>query len=328
MSLAHPDELPRLEAALRDDPNSLDLREKVLEACSGDPKLHGSDIQVETILWFVRNHPENLNCRIPFTSINPEVAPEAYDTIRKAWMDRVAASPRDGLILRGAAAFVAAGDIDEAVQLLRKAVEAHPTDAEARVDLGRATRDPGERLTHFIQARDLGSTQPNLAVWIATSAAGARDWRTAECEGRALLRRVAALRDEHGDRLDWKEAGHELRRRAVETTGDTEKARELVRAIAEHANKKHWAHTVLGLVALGREDTEEAVTQLRASAAVRPDHRLSAYGPSHGLVYEVCKSGLWDAAEEYLQAWVRMVETPWLMEWLEAVRRRELPHEE
>jgi hypothetical protein len=64
-------------------------------------------------------------------------------------------------------------------------------------------------------------------------------------------------------------------------------AAELTDAIAQHAYRKHWGHSVLGLLACRCDELDTAVSHLIASADVRPDYRLSSYGPSLDLLREI-----------------------------------------
>jgi hypothetical protein len=52
-----------------------------------------------------------------------------------------------------------------------------------------------------------------------------------------------------------------------------------VDAHSQHSYRKHWAQTVLGLLACRNGDVDRAVSHLRESAKVRPEYRLSSYGP-------------------------------------------------
>ena len=51
------------------------------------------------------------------------------------------------------------------------------------------------------------------------------------------------------------------------------------------------------------EDLDRAVSDLRVSADVRPDYRLSSSGPSLDPVREVCAGGRWEEGLDYLRVW-------------------------
>ena len=110
------------------------------------------------------------------------------------------------------------------------------------------------------------------------------EYTKAERAAGELMQLVNEARARFGERLDWLDEGRALWRRAKETTGSDDAAGELTDAIAQHAYRKHWGHTVLGLLACRSGDLDTAVGHLLASAEVRPDYRLSSYGPSLDLL--------------------------------------------
>jgi hypothetical protein len=102
-------------------------------------------------------------------------------------------------------------------------------------------------------------------------------------------------------------------------------ARKLVSAIGDYANRRHWSHTTLGVLAARRGDVSLAKAQLRDSAAVRGDHRLSSYGPSLLLASELCALGEWDAAADYLETCAAFWNPEPLREWVRQLRERQMP---
>lgn len=128
-----------------------------------------------------------------------------------------------------------------------------------------------------------------------------------------------------GDKLDWPERGAEFWKRARSVAADDEAKSELVDAHSQHSYRKHWAHTVLGLLACRNDDVDRAVSHLRASADVRPEYRLSSYGPSLDLVREVCTRGRWDEGLKYLRVWEDAWDDPRLREWIAAVEEHRIP---
>jgi hypothetical protein len=175
------------------------------------------------------------------------------------------------------------------------------------------------------RAAALGETSPNLLVWIAKAAFEAGDLAKAERAARELMTLVHDARLRFGDKLEWPERGTDLWRRAKATCGSSAAAHELTDAIAQHAYRLHWAHTILGLLAADSGDIDQAVVHLRASANIRSDYRLSAYGPALDLLRTVCTHGRWDAGLEYLQAWEKVWADDRVKAWLAAVREQRLP---
>jgi Flp pilus assembly protein TadD len=281
--------------------------------------------RLELIEWFLQHNPRNLVCTTPFMRVNPETAPEAYRRLKARWLKLVAGSPTDSQLVRGAAAFVAAESLDEGARLLRAALEQKPDDAKLWLDLGRMSQEPSERLAAFEKARDAGETLPNLLVWIATTSFKAGDYVKAEQAAGELMQLVDEARTRFGDKLDWPERGAEFWKRARSASADDQSASELVDAHSQHSYRKHWAQTVLGLLACRNRDVDRAVSHLRESANVRPEYRLSSYGPSLDLVREVCARGRWDEGLQYLRVWEDAWDDPRLREWIAAVEEHRIP---
>ena len=101
--------------------------------------------------------------------------------------------------------------------------------------------------------------------------------------------------------------------------------RALTSAITDHAHRKHWAHTTLGVIAARRGNVAEARAHLRESAAVVGDHRLSSYGPSFLLARELCTLGEWNAVADYLEACAAFWNPEPLRGWVQQLREREMP---
>jgi hypothetical protein len=319
------DDFARLESEVEKNQTSEAAREKLLEALSADPERFDDPRRFELIEWFLEHNPRNSLCTTPFMRVNPETAPEAYGKLKARWLALVADAPADLQLARGAAAFVAAESLDEGKRLLKAAIAHKPDDAKLWLDLGRMSQDPGERLAAFEKARDAGETLPNLLVWIAKTSFEAGQYEKSQLAAGELMQLVDEARAHFGDKLDWPERGAEFWKRARSVAADDEAASELVDAHSQHSYRKHWAHTVLGLLACRNDDVDRAVSHLRASADVRPEYRLSSYGPSLDLVREVCARGRWDEGLKYLRVWEDAWDDPRLREWIAAVEEHRIP---
>jgi hypothetical protein len=322
------DDFARLESEVEKNPTSEVARENLLEALSADPERFDDPRRFELLEWFLEHNPQHSICSTPFMRVSPESAPGAYARLKARWLALVADVPADPQLVRGAAAFVAAESLDEGKRLLKSALAQTPGDPKLWLDLGRMSQDPAERLAAFEKARDAGETLPNLPVWIAKTSFEAGQYDKSELAARELMRLVDEARARFGDKLDWPERGAELWKRARSASADDEAAAELVDAHSQHSYRKHWAQTVLGLLACRNDDVDRAVSHLRASGDVRPDYRLSSYGPSLDLVREVCAGGRWVEGLEYLRLWKGVWDHPRLGEWITAVEERRLPEPE
>lgn len=324
MHLPNEDDIARLERAILDEPTSVEARAGLLEAMSVSGRLNDPR-RFELIKWFLQHDPKHEICFTPYMQVDPAAAPEVYQSLKADWLVLASNVSSDAQLTRAAAAFVAAESRSEATRILRMGIDRFPQDAKLWLDLGRTVEDPAEQLDAYDRARDLGENSPNLLVWIAASAVKAGAEERAQRAAAELMRLVGDARSEFGDRLDWPERGTALWRRAKEACRTDEDARELTRAIAHYAYRKHWGHTVLGLLASRRGDVDGAVAHLRASAEVHPDHRLFAYGPSLELVRELCSRGRWDDGLAYLRDWERIWGDSRVHEWIAAVNERRLP---
>jgi GNAT superfamily N-acetyltransferase len=326
LQLHHDEELAALESELIHDPDSYELRERLVSAYAENRETFRDPRRIDHIRWFIRNHPGGVVCRTPFVHVYPDELPDVYAALKEDWLHALAARPADADVVRAAANFLALSDREAALQLLREVVERDPGNGSLRVELGRFSIDLSERLAHFQAGRTLGADDaPNLLVWIAETAAQAADYITAERTALELLASVEEMRAKYGERLDWPDSGEALWTRALGESASRAAASVLVDAISESAYRQHWAHTVLGLVAHARGDIDAAVTHLHDSARLHPDYRLSAYGPSIELARALCVEGRWSEATAYFVRWQEIWEDERAAQWTGQTSRRELP---
>ncbi|MEO8183858.1 MAG: hypothetical protein ABI895_33965 [Deltaproteobacteria bacterium] len=317
-------DLHTLEQRLRAEPESEELRKEILSACL-TPGLEGSALRIRHVAEYLRRFPRGIFARCPFTHIDPVAFPEAFRLVEEIWLAAHSAHPNDPAIARGIALYVAAADRQRAAGLLREALRCHPGDVHAWLDLGRVAPESTERLRALLEARRLGAAQTNLLAWIARAALETGELAVAMGAGNELLSLVREARLAHGEKLDWTERGNACWEKARSSCTDDATARILVKAIGDHANRKHWGHTALGVVALRNGDVVAAREHLLHSAAVVGEPRLSSYGPSFLLARELCARGEWRSVSEYLHACEAFWETELLLHWQEQLERQELP---
>jgi hypothetical protein len=317
-------DLHRLDERLRAEPESEELRKEILSACL-TPELEGSALRIRHVAEYVRRFPRGIFARCPFTHINPVTFPEAFQLVEEIWLDQHSQHPNDPAIARGIALYVAAADRELAAVILRETLSINCSDVHAWLDLGRVAPEPTERLRALLEARRLGAAQTNLLAWIARAALETGDLAAALDAGTELLSLVRQARLAHGDELDCLERGAARWERARSRCADDAEARLLVKAIADHANHKHWGHTALGVVALRNGDVQAAREHLLHSAHVVGEPRLSSYGPSFLLARELCVKGDWEPVSDYLSACQAFWQPEPLEHWREQVQRRELP---
>lgn len=314
-----------LEAALALDSESLELRERLLELYASATEPEPVQRRMGHIRWFISRHPENFLCRTPFLHFDHEAHPEDYSACLALWREATASQPGSSDIVQGLALFLSLSDREGAVGVLETALKASPNDAGLWLELGRLSREPGQRLIAFSRARDNGSNHPNLRVWEAKAAVDAGEQELAVKLGEELLAQVRVLREEFGEKLDWVERGRALWERAAAEVGDKVNARALTRAIADAAYLKHWAHTVLGLASCAKAEIDRAEDHLLLSGRVTPDHRLGAYGPSLDLVHALCLRERRDVPLRFLRDWRSVAPNDEVALWIEKLEKGELP---
>ena len=320
-----PPEIEELELQLQSEPDSCSLHEQLLWKYFEDAKLHEHPRRIEYICWYVISFPRNYLCRSPVVLVDPAFSPEGFKAVEAEWLQLLADNPYDAEVARGAANFFCVSDRSRSMEILRRIIAIDPNQVKVWTDLGRYSTDPIERLIFFQEARGRGSTHSNLVVWIGRTAIEAGEFATAEAAGLELLALVHAARAEHGDKLDWQGKSAAIWARAFDATGDRESASRLAKAISAHAFHKHWGHTVLGLVALHRDDVNAALDHLRESGSVVSDPRLSSYGPSFTLAKELCLRGERAGVADYLRACESFWADDRLQIWRKMVESQQLP---
>lgn len=316
--------IDRLEEQLKREPGAKPVLEQLLFAYASEKTWNGPR-RVEHIVEYVRQYPRDSWARTPLVSFKRENLPEGWRRVEQEWQRHLQGHPFDCQIARGFALFLAESDWRRALDLLRSVAPANRDDPDLTTDMGRICQEPKERLEFFRRARELGASQPNLLVWIACSSLDADDLDEAERTAQRLLELAAEARVVHGHRLDWRERSQEFWNKALAECGDQAAAHRLVRAHSDHANHKHWGHTVNGVVALRRGDTATALEHLEHSSEVRGNPRLSSYGPSFRLARELVRVEQWDAVAAYLEACRQFWDSALLDSWIDDLRHRRIP---
>ena len=309
------------------DPESEPLRSELLFAYCGRPELHGDPRRIEHVRWYVERFGHYATCRSPMTAVDSKVYAEGHHVVLRQWELLHVRDPRDADIVRGLAEFLCGSDRERAISLLRDHLDHDQTCAGVWLDLGGMAREPAERLRCLQRALLLGHDNPNLQVWIGKAALDADDHDTAASTAQDLLAQNAEARAKFGDKLDWTEEGNDLWERArAAYNGDREAASSLVTAISCTAYQKHWAHTIKGLLAVHQGRLQEAAEDLRRSAEVARDCRLSSYGPSMDLADALCQAEMWEPVSSYLQACSEFWQDPRLERWQEKVGGKHRPN--
>lgn len=323
-SIPLPLEIQELERQTLEHPNSEWRQSRLLGAfCTVDLQRHPR--RLELILDFVARFPRSHAARSPIVHTDANADPEAFQAIEALWLRLRAEHAGDPELVVGHAALVANADRSRSTGILRAAIERLPENAELWTELGRVVPEPSERLDALLKARDLGSSQPNLLVWIGQAAIEVGRTDEVFRIGRELTARASQTRDTVHVPVAWDDTEHDAWTRiraALEHSPDWQR---LVGACAQYANDTHWAHTFLGLVAAEQGQLSEAGKHLLDSAKVWAEPRLSSYGPSFLLARKLCHAGLWKEVEGYLIECINIWDDEILDEWIEEVRNERMP---
>lgn len=316
--------LQALEEQLAADPESESLREKILFEYLG-PGLTGEPRRIHHAVEYIRRFPRTVVARAPYVHVHQSTFPAAFAQLDDEWRRLRAEHPGDPELAQGHAALLGPCDNDRAVSVLNAALAHHPEHPGLWLELGRICFHPARRLSALQKARALGVSTTNLLPWLATAALAADDLTAATDAAAELLALVAEARAAYGEKLDWPERDQDLRARAISASDSKASAQALIWAISDHAYRKHWAHTTLGVIAARQGDLAKAREHLRESAAIVHDYRLSSYGPSFLLARELCARNEWNAVADYLEACKTFWDTEPLQDWLQQVRAQQTP---
>ncbi len=325
MSIGDPSEIPELAAGLAADPDSRQLRERLLEATAHEGDHASSLLRIESILWLIRNDPGSHYCRTPFVLVSPHDR-VAYNRVKDAWTEQLDQKQGAPDVLRGAAQLVARESRSEGRSLLNRAAELAPHDASIEIDLGLMCESPSDRFRHFSRASELGSAHENLPVWTALAAAEASE-PIAAALAQNVVDLAAAAAAAAGPAATWQETGRDLWLKAREASSSDADARALTRSITRLAYYTHWGYTILGMLAVERGDVVAAAEHLDASLPVPHDFRLDAYGPAPHLVRALCSAGEFQPPERFLRGWLAFSPHARPRAWLVAVEQRRVPAE-
>ncbi len=291
-------EAATLEARLLDNPQDLRARAQLVgyyhTGRRANPRRH-----TEHVLWFIRNAPESEVLDSGPARITPMFDADGYLEAKRTWQRLVREEPENVTILRHAAGFHAPSETALAAALLRQAEDLQPSNPDWALELaglewrearrfpeGRDPAGAARALVHFERAYDLSGAvdRVDLLPDLALAAFASGEPDKARVHALAMLEAAPDRRD-RGDPL-------------------------------------HYGNLVLGHIALGANDLEEARARLLAAGRTgrlpiersgAPDMSLAKALLQRGesgavLEYlELCLD-FWVEGEERLRDWIVLVE--------------------
>jgi hypothetical protein len=268
-------EAVEIDRALDAAPENLELRVKRLGYLCHRRLPRGLDV-----LWLAEHHPEvDL---AGFACVEPEVEPEQYGRIREVWDAHLQARPDHPAILRRAAMFAEfGGDLDYAERLYRQGARIEPEQSRWSADVGRVLLQRSSELP--------GGARQTLA-----DAALAEFERAYAIETWSLSKHILLLEIAKAAVV----AG--ARERAIEAAKEALGEAPVYEGTGQYGNTLHWAHIVLGSVALLDGQIADASAMLIRAGRIPGSPQLDSFGPDLVLAQRLLDHGDRHAVETYL----------------------------
>lgn len=279
-----------LEEQLKTTPDNLAAREKLIDyyfqAGITSPAPNLEQKRQQHVLWVIEHHPDAGIAGEPEAMIMP-IGPagdmQAYERGKQLWLEQAQKHPGDKRVLRNAAHFFSLFDAKTARDLLQKAFDLDPGDAETASSLAES----------FEQERILAHSPE---------------------EKTALSQKALSIRERALQNADAENRFYELGDIAEDSfeAGDTTKARgyalELLQSSENfksnwnYGNAVHAGNTVLGQVALQQGDVPAADNYLLEAGKTPGSPQLDSFGPDMKLAKELLEKGERDTVLTYLQS--------------------------
>jgi tetratricopeptide (TPR) repeat protein len=289
-------EARNLERILAGNSDDLMARTKLLAYYfrNGSASAEASQYHQKHVFWIIKNRPDAGIAGLPECRINPAASKEGYAQAKQLWMEHIQSHLQDVRVLDNAAKFFFASEKELAEECLKQAQKLEPNNPLWSERLG-----------------SLYKLQGKYAQSLA-------EFEKAQRDDTCNLTRFFRLT--------------ELTRTAFES-GEIEKARQdadqLLQEIKRFptnwnvGNAIHYAHSVLGCIALKKGDVAGAKEHLLQSGAVRWSPQLSSVGPSMVLAKELLQkgeketvlkyfrfcNGFWDSKGHRLEEWTEQVKS-------------------
>ncbi|WP_437916113.1 hypothetical protein WME73_14905 [Sorangium sp. So ce302] len=296
-----------LETHLLKSPNDVEVRVKLLGFYFRNQDDDTRRRRIDHVRWLIAHHPEI--CLAAFARIAPHECPDAYNEGKRLWLSAVSNHPNDPAILRNAGRFLSIEDRDLAEELYRRGTTVEPD-----------TSDWRELLGGLCFLSSIGATSREERVRLAREALA--EYEAALTLERSALgafgilidiARVAVLSE------NYERAAEAAERLLSDATDHVD--------TFEYGNAMHYAHVVLGKVAMARSDSTSAVEHLQAAGEVRGSPQLNTFGPDFELASQLFSIGHRGAVLSYIDGCKRFWESgaSVLEKWVLAIERGETP---
>lgn len=297
----------KLEADLKDEPNDLAARTKLLGyyMMSRFQSSKARTARQEHVLWIIEHRPDS-EIAGSEARLDPVMEPEAYGKARLLWLNHVKADGPNTAILGNAAGFFLLHDRDRAEEFLKKAQTLEPDNPHWP-----------ERLGRLYQLKMVsGDGRVNVETAKKALAAYQRAFdKTDGSERLSLLEDLARTALHAGELQKAEKYAIELLDAAVEGI-----------ARWDYGNAVHHGNLVLGRVALRKDDIEKAEHYLLLAGKTPGSPQLNSFGPNMLLALELLKKGRSEAVIEYLKLCGKFWKRAQTDRWIKAVKEGRTPN--
>jgi hypothetical protein len=231
------------------------------------------------ILWLINNRPADYLAGTPYTCIFKQLDEPRYVEAANAWEGQLKKHPDDMKIIENAANYFLLSDIERAEELLRHAMELEPKNAKWAEQLGKLYQ---------------------------LKAMKQKDGEAKQSFGSAFELQEKALRDKQGQ-----ERFYQLPEVAMFAyrAGDLAKAQQYAQELLDMVvsfndwntgNAVFTGNSVLGLVALEKNDVNSAKKYLLAAGTTKGSPSLGSFGPNMVLAQKLLAKGETGTVLQYL----------------------------
>lgn len=261
--------------------------------------------RIEHIMWLIRNQPEARVLATPDGTVDRYLEADCYGEASSAWSQHLESMPENLDVLRNAAEFYTLDDRRLAIELIQRAQRIDESNPEWATELGHL---------YSLEMDGDGEPDPNAAALALIQFE-----RAYELLGKA-----------HGDHI-LKDLA-----KAAFVAGETEKARKYADAMLSNitagwnfGNRIHHGHLILGQIALGEGNLEEAKDRLLKAGQTPGSPQLDSFGPNMALAKDLLERGEQGVVLEYFDLcskfWNSDRDLTTLAEWGELAKAGRIP---
>ena len=273
------EEAKELEAMLRENPDAVEARRKLLGYYRGN---ESREARRRHVLWFIEHRPES-EIHKNFGSLLAQIDGEAFEKGKDLWLEHVEKQPKNAKILGNAAKYLLLSDQERAERLLKQAKELQPDNSQWAWELAQLYQLKGR----FAEP----GTKEELMKKALSEMKAAQAMTTEEMARFYNLDYLSSMAFSAGELEQAKEYAEKFLQQA-----------ELYPDDWASGNAVHNGNIILGRIALRKGNVAEAAKHLLAAGKSEGSPQLNSFGPSMILAKELLEKGQNEAVLEYLDS--------------------------